>query len=108
MEQCVEHLSQFFRQINVERAHIIGYSMGGRVALSFAMNFSRQVKSLILESSSPGLEMEAERKARKESDKQLAEKNVHEGIESLVQYRKKIPLYNTQTALDHKSNKSNR
>src|SRR5690625_6178986 len=22
MEQCVEHLSQFFRQINVERAHI--------------------------------------------------------------------------------------
>src|SRR5690625_6593165 len=74
--------------------------MGGRVALSFAMNFSRQVKSLILESSSPGLEMEAERKARKESDKQLAEKIVHEGIESFVQYWENIPLFHTQKSLD--------
>lgn len=41
--------------------HIHGYSMGGRVALQYALDFPSRVKLLTLESTSPGVEDRQER-----------------------------------------------
>lgn len=99
MKECVKDLSNFLKEIKVEQAHVIGYSMGGRVALSFAMMHKKQVASLILEGSSPGLKTESERRNRRKLDKQLAQRLRQEGLEAFVSYWENIPLFSTQRRL---------
>ncbi len=41
--------------LEVERAHLLGYSMGGRLALYTALAYPQRIERLILESASPGL-----------------------------------------------------
>lgn len=53
---------------------IIGYSLGGRVALHTALKYPDRFCGLVLESASPGIEDEAERVVRFASDTVWAEK----------------------------------
>lgn len=55
-------------QLKINDLNLYGYSMGGRLALSFACEYTQMVNRLILESSSPGMRDEAERKKRVEKD----------------------------------------
>lgn len=41
--------------LGVERCHVVGYSMGGRLALYFALRYPERCRRLVLESASPGL-----------------------------------------------------
>lgn len=99
MEQCCDHLSVFLKAIKVEQAHIIGYSMGGRVALSFAMMYSDQVASLTLESSSPGLATGEERRTRRANDEKLANRILEKGLKTFVNFWENIPLFDSQKKL---------
>lgn len=56
-----------------ERYSLMGYSMGARLALLYALEYSSEIESLILESGSFGIESEEERQARKIADEQLAQ-----------------------------------
>src|SRR5699024_12540594 len=67
--------------------------------LSFAMTFPEFVKSLVLESSSPGLQSAEERKQRQDRDEKLAQRILNEGVESFVQFWENIPLFDTQKSL---------
>src|SRR5699024_6441831 len=42
-------------ELNIKKIHLLGYSMGGRTALSFAHYYPQMIQSLILESASPGI-----------------------------------------------------
>jgi 2-succinyl-6-hydroxy-2,4-cyclohexadiene-1-carboxylate synthase len=53
--------------------HIIGYSMGGRIALQLACRFPQLVRRLTLISASPGLESSHARRARLLADQRLAQ-----------------------------------
>jgi 2-succinyl-6-hydroxy-2,4-cyclohexadiene-1-carboxylate synthase len=55
-----------------ERCVVAGYSMGGRLALHLALNQPRRVHGLVLIGASPGLEDDAQREARRQSDEALA------------------------------------
>lgn len=57
-----------------DRAHLVGYSMGGRIAMHYAVRFPERVASLIVVSSSPGIEGENLRAARRASDAAWADK----------------------------------
>ncbi|KEF37554.1 2-succinyl-6-hydroxy-2,4-cyclohexadiene-1-carboxylate synthase [Schinkia azotoformans MEV2011] len=96
MENAVRDLKEILHILNITKAHLLGYSMGGRVALSFSILYPEYVLSLILESSSPGLELEEERLARIDSDNQLAKRIIQGGIHEFVDYWEKIPLFFTQ------------
>src|SRR5690606_13785993 len=50
---------------------LLGYSMGGRLALYLAAHYPQELNRLILESASPGLATEVERQQRRQSDEQL-------------------------------------
>jgi 3-oxoadipate enol-lactonase len=50
-----EDLYQLMRAIRVEGAYLLGYSMGGRIALELAINYPDLVKGLVLANSSVGL-----------------------------------------------------
>jgi 2-succinyl-6-hydroxy-2,4-cyclohexadiene-1-carboxylate synthase len=93
----VETVSGILHDLQIVDATILGYSMGGRFALSFAISRPKLVKSLILESASPGIKKEAERDARRKADNELADKIEANGIEWFVDYWEKLPLWDSQT-----------
>jgi 2-succinyl-6-hydroxy-2,4-cyclohexadiene-1-carboxylate synthase len=99
MEHCVEDLIAILDALDVERTHLLGYSMGGRVALAAAIEHPARVASLILESASPGLATAAERQARVAGDNALADFIEREGIEAFVARWERIPLFSTQERL---------
>ncbi len=95
MEATVYALDQILNELKIESAFVLGYSLGGRVALSFAMTYPSRVKELILESSSPGLATEEERLDRQQRDNRLADRILEEGIQAFVDYWEAIPLFQT-------------
>lgn len=54
-------------------AAYVGYSMGGRVALHVALEYPQAVTHLVLCSATAGIDVDAERDARRKSDAQLAD-----------------------------------
>lgn len=99
MEQCCEELKQLCDHLNIPTVHLVGYSMGGRTALSFAMLYPEMVSSLVLESASPGLVSGDDQRDRKRRDEQLAQKIEKEGVGAFVDFWEKIPLFQTQNLL---------
>jgi 2-succinyl-6-hydroxy-2,4-cyclohexadiene-1-carboxylate synthase len=99
MECCVADLVAILDALKIVRANVLGYSMGGRVALHLAHAHPERVNALILESASPGIKDAAERTQRVTSDKLLAESIERDGVQKFVEYWSKIPLFSTQARL---------
>ena len=99
MEQQVKDLEEIVSQLHVEKFTLLGYSMGGRIALSYAIAYPERIHKLILESASPGLRTEKERNERRQSDRLLAEKIERYGISSFVDAWEKIALFDSQKRL---------
>lgn len=93
MEQAVNDLTKLLDLVDVSKTHVLGYSMGGRLALSLAVLAPHKVRSLILESSSPGLSEASAREERRRSDERLAQRIEQEGLEWFVSYWDHIPLF---------------
>lgn len=99
MKTFSDDLVKLLKYLSVEKVHLLGYSMGGRTALSFAFYYPEMVESLILESASPGLKTEEEKIARMNQDKELANMILSKGIREFVSYWENIPLFHTQKRL---------
>ena len=80
-------------------AHLLGYSMGGRLAIYLAVHYPKRFSSLILESASPGLKTEAEREERRQQDNALADRIEREGIEAFVDFWESLALWDSQKQL---------
>ncbi len=74
MPNTATALIHLLDELKIDKCHLFGYSMGGRLALYMAVNFPSRFHKLILESASPGLRSEAERSLRCQSDFKLADK----------------------------------
>lgn len=59
-------------ELDIERSVLVGYSMGGRLALYLALRHPQRCAGLLLESASPGLGETAEREMRRRSDEEKA------------------------------------
>lgn len=99
MLSVCDDLFLLMEKLSIKKADIIGYSMGGRLALSFALKYPTKVRKLVLESTSPGLKSEDERKVRIEQDQKLASFIKEEGIQAFVEYWGNIPLFQSQKKL---------
>jgi len=99
MEKIVTDLQHILNYLDVSKVHLLGYSMGGRLALSFAVLCGNKVETLILESASPGIEAQSEREERKHQDTRLAERILQDGMDNFVEYWGGIPLFATQQSL---------
>ncbi|MEK5390377.1 MULTISPECIES: 2-succinyl-6-hydroxy-2,4-cyclohexadiene-1-carboxylate synthase [Heyndrickxia] len=100
IELVADDIKEIIDRLAFKDVSIIGYSMGGRLAITFAQKYPERTKHLILESASPGLASENDRIARRKQDKILADKITAEGIESFVDYWTNIALFQTQKSLD--------
>lgn len=80
-------------------AHWLGYSMGGRLALYITLSFPQAVRSLILESASPGIAGTIGRESRRAQDEALADRIETEGVPAFIDQWERQPLFASQTHL---------
>lgn len=99
MAATVADLAAVLDQLGLRRVVVLGYSLGGRVALHFAAAYPEWVRALILESASPGLATAAERQARIATDEALAARLERDGLQAFVDYWERLPLFASQTRL---------
>jgi 2-succinyl-6-hydroxy-2,4-cyclohexadiene-1-carboxylate synthase len=82
--------------------HLLGYSMGGRLALYIALHYPNSVASLILESASPGLADDAARQLRRQQDNALADRIERDGIVTFIEFWTQLSLWESQQQLPEK------
>lgn len=85
--------------LGIDRVAMLGYSLGARVALRFALDHGDRVGALVLESASPGIVDPAERAARLDADRALADGIERDGIEAFVERWEALPLWASQRML---------
>ncbi|MFQ5665619.1 MAG: 2-succinyl-6-hydroxy-2,4-cyclohexadiene-1-carboxylate synthase [Candidatus Binatia bacterium] len=99
MERCVADLAALLTHLAVEQACWLGYSMGARVALAFAVAHPQRVRALVLEGVAPGIDDPLERRARIAHDEALADRLERDGIEPFVDSWMQQPLLASQSRL---------
>ncbi|MCY3636447.1 MAG: 2-succinyl-6-hydroxy-2,4-cyclohexadiene-1-carboxylate synthase [bacterium] len=78
------------------RFALVGYSMGGRVALHLALAHPDQVAALALIGARPGIDNAAERAERIAADEALADRIESDGIQWFANFWADRPLFATQ------------
>ena len=84
LESISSQLSSLRSQLDASPASIVGYSMGGRIALTFALSYPEMVNSLALIGTSPGISDHRDRAQRLERDYQLGASISQRGITNFV------------------------
>lgn len=97
MEAAAADIVDLLYQVALPKPHLLGYSMGGRLALYVGLRYPAVFRSLILESASPGLADAAERADRRRRDERLAARIEANGICYFVDYWQRLPLWSTQS-----------
>ena len=106
LERFAADLATVLDTLEIERASVLGYSMGGRAALRFAIARPDRTSALVLESTSPGISDAGERQERAAGDRELADFIEREGIAAFVSHWEGLPLWESQRALPDTSRKT--
>jgi len=99
-EETIDLLRAFVVDAELNQVDLLGYSMGGRIALGFTIRYPELAKKLVLISSSAGLTTQSEREVRRRVDGDLAHQILEEGIEVFVDSWMQQPLFESQQRLD--------
>lgn len=97
IESLADDVAALLDALGVERAALVGYSMGGRLALATALRHPGRVGALVLESASPGIADPAEREARRVADERLAAWMEARPIDEVVARWESQPLFAAQS-----------
>ena len=92
MEACTEDLVKLWDSLGIARSHLVGYSMGGRLALHLAAARPERILSLLTIGAHAGLDEEA-RAGRRRGDEALAQRIENDGLEAFVNYWSSLPLF---------------
>jgi 2-succinyl-6-hydroxy-2,4-cyclohexadiene-1-carboxylate synthase len=99
VERSADDLATILERLGVAPAHVVGYSLGARIALRLAVAHPPSVRRLVLESPSAGLATEGERAARREADEARASLLEREGIEAFVNAWEREPVFASHAGL---------
>lgn len=87
-------------QLNIPIFHLLGYSMGGRIALHYAINHSYKLASLTLESTNNGISNEVERLDRVSRDHILSDELILNYPHFLKKWNR-LPLFQSPRFADN-------
>lgn len=99
MAPAAQDLADLLDRIAPGPIDLLGYSMGGRLALYVATAYPNRIRRLILESASPGLTDAVARQARIASDEALATRIEQDGLAAFVDHWERVPLFASQAQL---------
>ncbi len=91
-----KQINDVLNNLSIEQVIILGYSMGGRAALNFAINHPNKIKGLILEGTTAGIQSEKIRNERIKIDEELADYIESHNIEEFVELWMSKEIFNTQ------------
>jgi 2-succinyl-6-hydroxy-2,4-cyclohexadiene-1-carboxylate synthase len=100
LESAAAGIEAFCARWGFSSIHLVGYSLGGRTALTYAAHYPGRVRTLALLSAHPGIEDVREREARRESDTDLAEGITAEGLDAFVTAWSATPMFAAQRESD--------
>lgn len=72
MPNTARALIHLLDRLEIDQCFLVGYSMGGRLALYLMLAFPSRFAGVVLESASPGLKMQQARSQRRQLDEQRA------------------------------------
>ena len=96
IESLVAQIKYIKDHLTPNKIFLLGYSMGGRIALNYAANYPDDLKGLILESASAGIKNDEERQKRYEEDLKLAEFIETHTLEEFIEMWNDQEIFNTQ------------
>ena len=92
MDACTGDLEMLWDHLGIQRTHLVGYSMGGRLALHIAARRPQRILSLLTIGAHAGLDVEA-REGRRRGDEALAQRIETDGLGAFVNYWSSLPLF---------------
>lgn len=92
VERSADDLAAILAREHCAPAHVLGYSLGARIALRLAVTHPAVVRCLVLESPSAGLASETERAARRATDAERAARLERDGIDAFVEEWEREPV----------------
>ena len=96
MARAAADLASLLEQSAQDAVHLLGYSMGGRLALYFALTYPDRLRSLTLVSASPGIASATDRAERCRRDNALADRIEQDGIAPFVDHWESLPMWKSQ------------
>lgn len=99
VKMILDHLNKIIKYLGYDKYSILGYSMGGRIALAYALKYQDEVEKLVLESSSYGECGFINRFKRRINDFKLAKLIKKNDIEWFEQYWSNLKIFDTQRNL---------
>ncbi|MBU4460903.1 MAG: alpha/beta fold hydrolase [Verrucomicrobia bacterium] len=90
--RAVDEIAEFLRSLPVP-AHVVGYSMGGRLALAVALRRGVPTASVVAISASPGLPTTRARTTRAHTDDRRADALERDGLAAFVRAWYAQPLF---------------
>lgn len=97
----INQINSILNFFNFQKIMLAGYSMGGRIALSYTLKNVHRISALILESTSAGIENIDEKKKRVEQDLILSEFILNEGVEKFIEHWFNTPLFSELKQLEN-------
>jgi len=95
MHSTVRQVIGVIKTLADQPVDLVGYSLGGRVALSLLVDTPDLIRRATLIGASPGLKSAAERGERVAADEQLAVSIETDGIEQFVDHWMALPMWTT-------------
>jgi 2-succinyl-6-hydroxy-2,4-cyclohexadiene-1-carboxylate synthase len=99
MPHAVADVIAVLDHVGLEKVALLGYSMGGRLALHLALAAPGRFNAFVFESASPGIRDEEERASRRTADGLLADSIDKDGIEAFVDRWQAQALFASQLKL---------
>ena len=99
LDRFADDLVRVLDDLSIDRVALLGYSMGGRAGLRFALAHGDRLAALILESTSPGIPNPQLRHERILADQMLADAIERDGIEAFVDRWERLPLWESEDKL---------
>src|SRR5699024_6973318 len=100
-KQQVDDLAALIGKLNISPLFLHGYSMGGRLALKTALAHPDFFRGLILESTNCGITDDQERKQRRQTDCQRANR-ITDNFEHFLRHWQQLPLFESPGPVDLK------
>ena len=95
MPQTAQGLIELLDELGIGRCYLLGYSMGGRLALYLTLHWMDRFEKVILESASPGLSSAEGRSQRRHRDEILAQQLETSDFYSFLSQWYQQPLFDS-------------